>query len=97
MSRAALSLIAVVVLTASTFAQIQPPPSPAPGMPTGMPPRDRSSTPSTAVLRGRVFAADTGQPLRKAQSRIVAPELRENRMTTTDADGKYEFKEVVAG
>jgi len=95
MSRAALSLIAVVVLTASTFAQIQP--APAPGMPTGMPPRDRSSTPGTAVLRGRVFAADTGQPLRKAQIRIVAPDLRENRMTTTDADGKYEFKEVVAG
>jgi carboxypeptidase family protein len=68
-------------------------------MPPQAPARDTSQAPKTgtAILRGRVVAADTGQPLRKAQVRIVAPELRENRLTSTDADGKYEFKEVLPG
>src|ERR1043165_7676079 len=56
-----------------------------------------TSPPGTAVLRGHVFAADTGQPLRKAQVRIVAGEIRENRLATTDTEGRYEFKEVRAG
>jgi Carboxypeptidase regulatory-like domain len=65
-----------------------------------MPPRDNAQPappPATSIIRGRVVAADTGQPLRKAQVRIFAPELRENRLATTDGDGKYEFKEVKAG
>jgi Carboxypeptidase regulatory-like domain len=53
--------------------------------------------PGTSTLRGHVFAADSGQPLRKAQVRIFAFEIRENRMATTDAEGRYEFKEVRAG
>ena len=63
------------------------------------PPRDnaQATPPATAVIRGRVVAADTGQLLRKAQVRIFAPELRENRLATADADGKFEFKEVKAG
>jgi hypothetical protein len=62
-------------------------------------PRDNAPAPKTgkAIVRGRVVAADTGQPLRKAQVRITSNEFRENRMTTTDADGKYEFKELPAG
>jgi protocatechuate 3,4-dioxygenase beta subunit len=35
--------------------------------------------------------------LRKAQVRIFAGEIRENRMATTDQNGAYEFKEVRAG
>jgi len=53
--------------------------------------------PGTAILRGHIFAADTGQPLRKAQVRIFANEIRENRTTTTDESGAYEFKELRAG
>ena len=52
--------------------------------------------PGTSILRGHVFAADSGQPLRKAQVRIFAGEIRENRLATTDVDGFYEFKEVRA-
>ena len=60
-----------------------------PGMPMQMPPRDNSAPKiGKAVVRGRVVAADTGQPLRKAQVRIMSGELRENRMTTTDAEGR---------
>src|SRR5712691_6089216 len=75
-------------------------PGGAPGVPPPQgPPRDNNqpAKTGTATLRGHVVAADTGQPLRKAQVRIIAPELRENRMTSTDGDGKYEFKEVLAG
>jgi len=92
----------------STVVSAQPPAPPSPmiidmpavqgvAMPQ-MPPRDNAqpAKPGTATIRGRVLAADTGQPLRKAQVR-VAGEMRENRLATTDADGKYEFKLLPAG
>src|SRR5207245_11041475 len=50
-----------------------------------------------APVRVHVVASETGQPLRKAQVRIFSPELRENRLASTDSDGKYEFKEFQAG
>jgi hypothetical protein len=75
-----------------------PPPPPAP-MPGGMqaPARDASQKTGTARIRGHVVAADTGLPLRKAQVRAVSPELRENRLASTDAEGKYELKDLPAG
>src|SRR5438105_7507209 len=67
-------------------------------------PRDaQPAKPGTAVLRGRVMAADLGQPLRKAQVRLVssgpsAPgQPPDNRLTNTDASGRYEFTAVRAG
>src|SRR6266576_1153138 len=60
----------------------------------------------TATLRGRVIAGDSGQPLRKAQVRLNQIDVpwdftpgagRENRVTTTGADGRYEFTNVPAG
>ena len=51
----------------------------------------------TARIRGRVVAADTGAPLRRAQVRLSAAELRVNRSATTDADGRYEFPDLPAG
>jgi len=64
-----------------------------------LPPARDASAPKTgtAKIAGRVTAADSGQPLRKAQVRIVAPEIRENHSTSTDADGKFEFKDLPAG
>src|SRR5262245_520998 len=78
---------------AASISAAQPPPP-------QMPPRDNTQAaqpPATSIIRGHVVAADSGQPLRKAQVRIFSPELRENRLATADADGKYEFKEVKAG
>ena len=67
-------------------------------MPPSRPPNPNAPPPpGTAILRGHVLAADSGQPLRKAQVRITANEIRENRLATTDADGLFEFKEVRAG
>src|SRR5712675_1071469 len=71
-----------------------------PVQPPQAPPRDNAQPAKpagSATIRGHVVSAETGEALRKAQVRITAPELRENRLTTTDADGRYEFKEVVPG
>ena len=64
------------------------------------PPRDaRPVTPAgTAAIRGRVFAADSGRPLRRARIVLQAPELGgDTRSTSTSADGKYELKDLPAG
>jgi Carboxypeptidase regulatory-like domain len=61
------------------------------------PPRDASAQTGTAIIRGHVFDAANGQPLRKAQIRAFSPELRDSRLATTDANGAYEFKDLAAG
>ena len=98
------AVAALLLGAASAFAQTATTFSTAPGMPTQQPgqpgqPANNNSPPApgTATVRGHVFAADSGQPLRKAQVRIVAGELRENRLATTDVDGRYEFKDVRPG
>ncbi len=66
----------------------------------GGPPRDprQPAQTGTAVVRGRVFAADTGRPLRRARITLQAPELGgDNRTTSTNAEGKYELKDLPAG
>ena len=101
MQRALMCLLALFLSPVFAAAQqtqvfiVQTPP----GAPGQAPPRDNAQPVKvgTATLRGHVAAADSGQPLRKAQVRVFAAEQRESRMTTTDGDGKYEFKELPAG
>ncbi len=65
----------------------------------GAPPRDARlpAKTGTAVVRGRVVAADTGKPLRRARIMLQAPELGgENRTTSTNAEGKFELKDLPA-
>jgi hypothetical protein len=52
----------------------------------------------TAVIRGRVVAADTGRPLRRARVTLSAPDLgpEGRRATSTNPDGVYEIKELRA-
>lgn len=50
----------------------------------------------TGRIRGRVVGADSGSPLRRAQVTLSSPELRDRRMTATDAQGRFEFKELPA-
>src|SRR5579872_6352036 len=64
--------------------------------PAAVPARDNAAQKGSAIIRGRVTAADSGQPLRKAQVRIVSPDVRENRVTMTDPQGAYEFKDLPA-
>ena len=99
---AAVATIILSISLTSSNAVAQPPPPPPPmppGMIAGQPsPRDNTaSKPGTAVIRGRVFAADTGQPLRKVFVRAGSPDLREGRVASTDVDGRYELKELPAG
>jgi protocatechuate 3,4-dioxygenase beta subunit len=68
--------------------------------PRASPPRDQPPAAQTgaAAIRGRVFAGDTGKPLRRARIIVSAPELgSENRNTSTDSDGRYEVTELPAG
>ena len=65
------------------------------------PPRDRPRARAqigTAAIRGRIFAGDTGRPLRRARINVSAPELGdEGRTVSTDADGRYEVTDLPAG
>src|SRR5262245_33399075 len=61
-------------------------------------PQAQAVPPGTATLRGHVFAADNGQPLRNAQVQLIrVAEVRQGSTATTDANGAYEFTELRAG
>jgi hypothetical protein len=64
-----------------------------------LPPRDAvgASATGTGRIRGRVTSAENRAPLRRAQVSITSPEISVRRLTTTDAEGRYEFAELPAG
>jgi hypothetical protein len=51
----------------------------------------------SAVLRGRVTAADTGRPLRRAQVVAAIPGVQTRHTTSTNVRGEYELRELPAG
>ena len=51
----------------------------------------------TARLAGRVLAADTGKPLRRAIVRASVPGTREPRWIWTDSDGRWRLDHLPAG
>jgi protocatechuate 3,4-dioxygenase beta subunit len=73
----------------------------AQGQPQQTPPRDPTASPTStgaATIRGRVLAADTGRPLRRARITALAAELQgQPRNTSTDANGDYELSDLPAG
>ena len=73
---------------------IEGPVGPEPFMGPGFGPRGQPKT-GTGRIAGRVLSSDTGAPLRRAQVRLTAPEIGA-RMALTDADGRYEFRELPA-
>jgi hypothetical protein len=44
-----------------------------------------------------VVALDTGAPVRRAQVRVTAQNVRDARLATTDAQGRFEIRELAAG
>jgi protocatechuate 3,4-dioxygenase beta subunit len=50
----------------------------------------------TGRILGRVLASDSGAPIRRAQVRLTAPEIGV-KTALTDADGRFEFRELPAG
>jgi protocatechuate 3,4-dioxygenase beta subunit len=104
---AAILTSALTILTGAVYpleatdSQAAGPTAPTPGQPARMPPRatrpGEDPQKGTAVLRGWVTAADTGNPLRRALVRATSQDGRNSGMTTTDADGRFEIKELLGG
>ena len=63
-------------------------PVPFPGM------GPRPSKTGTARLRGRVMAAETGGPVRRAQVRISGQDIG-SKTAITDADGRFFFRTIL--
>ncbi|PYR93467.1 MAG: hypothetical protein DMF84_08645 [Acidobacteria bacterium] len=69
--------------------------APGPGeMPMFMGPNRQPKT-GTGILRGRVIASDTGSPIRRAQVRVISPDIGA-KTALTDAQGRFEFKDLPA-
>jgi hypothetical protein len=84
------------VLTLVTLAAVS-----AQSRPGQQPARDtsaREAAPApTGSLTGRVVAADTGRPIKRARVFVTAPELEEGRAAMTDDSGVFEIGELPAG
>lgn len=94
---AVLAAIMVWSLAAPTLAQRGAGLPQGGGFP-GAPPRDTGAqVAGTAVIRGRVLVAETGTPVRRAQVRATSAEARAGRLATTDADGRFELRDLPAG
>jgi protocatechuate 3,4-dioxygenase beta subunit len=87
-------LIAIVVLPLAAREQgLQSPSSQQAGA------QQPAARPSAAV-KGHVYAAESGLPLRRAQVRITSVDNSgpgENRLVATDANGGYEFIDLPSG
>jgi hypothetical protein len=62
--------------------------------PRAMPRPADTEVKGTSILRGVVLAADSGAPIRRAPVRVSA---RESRLATTDAQGRFEIRDLPAG
>jgi hypothetical protein len=95
--RLSLAGVLVVALASSGRSQTPPQTQPVPGV-TQTPPRDpKAAKTATGVIRGRVTAADTTMPLRRARLVLSSASSPRPLAAMTDAQGRYEFTELAAG
>jgi molybdopterin-binding protein len=96
---AAILVGSFTMLAASASGQAPGTSAPTPGQPARTPPRGirpgEDPQKGTSILRGYVLAADTGNPIRRAAVRAMSQDGRSSGMTTTDADGRFEIKELL--
>ena len=99
-----LTLASFVGLPSLAFAQAAQPgqqvtqPSTQPQRMPARPLRPGETPPKgTAVIKGQVLAAGSGTPVRRAQVRAMSMEGRGGGVTNTDAEGRYEIRELPAG
>jgi hypothetical protein len=57
----------------------------------------QTPTQSRGVIKGRVYAADTRRPLRRARVTLTSTVLNGTLMTTSDDRGEYEFADLATG
>src|SRR5438093_2651638 len=88
----------VALRTWSVDGQQQPPPGPpASRQPArDTPARTDIPTPAGRII-GRVLAADTGRPVKRARVFVSAAELPGGRGTLTDENGLFDLAELPAG
>jgi protocatechuate 3,4-dioxygenase beta subunit len=96
------AVLLVLLACGDLFAQgrgLGPAPQRLPAGRGQLPPRDAVGDQATgsAIIRGRIVAADTGTPIRRAQVRANAAEIRASRLASTDAEGRFELKDLPAG
>jgi len=91
-------LAASIALPVSAFGQAVVQATPAPQAQQA-PPRDpaKPKDSGTARISGRVVNGETGTPLRRAEVSLGGEALKEGRGTSTDENGRYEFKDLPAG
>src|SRR5436190_16680918 len=86
-------LVLAMAMPSSAQQQIQISPG---DLPSQFLPPGRQAKTGTGRLRGRVLAADTGAIVRRAQVRISSPDIG-TKTAFTDAQGRYEFKDLPTG
>jgi protocatechuate 3,4-dioxygenase beta subunit len=90
-----------LMVSSSAFSQTSGTTTASPGsvtsapLPGFMPATGRTPT-GTGRIRGRIVAAPTGTPLRRAQVTLGVPAAA-GRSTVTDNDGRFEFAQLPAG
>lgn len=93
-------LFVLSLLPAHAIAQGPPPPPPPPPPPAPVG-RDAAgigtNKTGTSRLSGRVTSLETGRPIRRAVIQISGPELREGKSVSTDAEGRWELRDLPAG
>ena len=94
MIRLAAVLTLAALLSIPTAAQMTIRPPGGEPIPRAQPGREFKT--GTGRIKGRLIAADSGNPVRRAQVRLSAPEVMP-KAVATDADGRFEFKDLPAG
>src|SRR4051794_37974184 len=82
-------LLGIFVGTVTASAQVT--------RPGGPPVRDTRPVMGRSTIRGRILTEEGGRPVRRAEVRVAGAELRVPRRTLTDADGRFEFRDLPAG
>ena len=95
MIRLTAALAVATVLITPVAAQISVFPAGG-GEPMQIPPPGRQLKTGTGRIKGRLIAADTGNPVRRGQVRLSGPDVMP-KSVTTDNDGRFEFKDLPAG
>lgn len=103
MRHARISALVILGLCSATAlnpaAAQQGPPQLGAQRPAQPPPRDAArEQKGTAVIRGRIVAADSGRPLRRARVTVSSPELgtAATKSASTDLAGRYEIRDLAA-